>query len=111
MGQAKLRGSREQRIAEAKARIEAIKPEYLICNSCEGRIDTVELMDTRELQGIDVAFAGVCPTCKKPTFAIQGEPWAVAQLNEVMSESMGEPIVGNQVLPLKNGGSSDEGTH
>lgn len=102
MGQAKLRGSREQRIANAIAKVEALRPKFLICNQCKGEITEIQTMDTRGVPGLDAAFAGICPTCNTPTFAMSGEPEAVAMMSEVMRESMGEPLEGKQVLPLKD---------
>jgi hypothetical protein len=35
MGQAKQRGTQEQRITQAKARIDALRPENLVCGACK----------------------------------------------------------------------------
>lgn len=101
MGQAKLRGSREQRVAAAVAKVEALRPDHLICNSCKGEIKEIHAMDVRSLPGIDAAFAGICPTCKSSTYALSGEPEAVAMMTEVMRQEMGQPLEGKQELPLK----------
>lgn len=34
MGQAKQCGTKEQRIAQAQAKIEALRPEKLVCGAC-----------------------------------------------------------------------------
>lgn len=96
MGQAKLRGSQEQRAESAKAKILALKPAYIVCNSCKHHITDVDVMDSRSLPGIDALFGGLCPTCKKPTFAMKGDPEAMATLAEVMSGSDSSVIVGSQ---------------
>lgn len=98
MGQAKLRGTHEKRVEEAKAKILALKPAYIECNSCHHHITDVDVMDTRTLTGIEAMFGGLCPTCKKPTFAIKGDPEAVATLAEVMSGNNSEVIVGSQKI-------------
>jgi uncharacterized protein with PIN domain len=60
MGQAKQRGSTEERAAQAIARIEAIKPKFIVCNNCKEQITDVHVMDSRGMVGIDGAFAGTC---------------------------------------------------
>lgn len=97
MGQAKLRGSLQERVAAAKARIDALRPEVIICNECKGEITEIVDLDAKGVAGIDAAFAGICPACKSSTYAIKGKPEAVAALMDAMSDVMGgDPIVGTQ---------------
>jgi hypothetical protein len=35
MGQAKYRGTKDDRAAQAIARIEALKPKFIVCNNCQ----------------------------------------------------------------------------
>lgn len=95
MGQAKQRGTAEQRVQQAKKRIEDIKPDVLICNECEVEIREIGVMDTRGMRGIDAAFAGICPACHKPTYALRGDADAIADFGEAVSAEMGgEPMLG-----------------
>jgi hypothetical protein len=78
VGQAKNRGSQEQRIAEAKAKVEALKPEKMTCNKCESDITEIQVMDTRGMDGVDAVLAGICPNCGETTLAFLGDPEKVA---------------------------------
>lgn len=97
MGQAKNRGTLEQRAAEAKAKIEALKPASIICNECKADVTDIHTMDTRGMSGIQAVFAGICE-CGSTTHAMLGDPDAVAKLVEAMEVTMGgEGILGSQV--------------
>lgn len=97
MGQAKQRGTKEQRIQQAQERIEALKPDHIVCNNCKAQIADVQAMDTRGMQGIDAAFAAQCPSCGHSTFALKGNPDAVADFAEVMQAEMDSDIqIGSQ---------------
>jgi hypothetical protein len=76
MGQAKRRGSLEQRIAAAQARIEATRPEKLVCNGCGADVTTTHPVSTRGLSGIEAIWVGQCD-CGQTTFAASGDPRAV----------------------------------
>lgn len=93
MGQAKRRGSLDQRISEAKGRIDAMRPAAIICNDCKSEITEIEDMNIRGMSGIDAAFAGVCKQCKGTTYAIKGEPDSVEALMMALSESTGGPMI------------------
>lgn len=97
MGQAKRRGSLEQRVSIAKARIDTLRPKAIICNDCKGEITDVVDLDIRGMTGIDAAFAGLCPECKGSTYAIKGTPAAVEALMVALSNATGgEPLLGIQ---------------
>lgn len=97
MGQAKQRGSLEQRISAAKGRIDALRPAEIICNDCKSEITEIEDLDIREMTGIDAAFAGVCKQCKGVTYAIKGNPDSIEALMVALSENTGEvPLIGVQ---------------
>jgi hypothetical protein len=76
MGQAKRRGTLDDRIAEAHARIEATRPEKLVCNGCGADVSTIHPVSTRGLAGIDSIWVGQCD-CGQTTFAASGDPPAV----------------------------------
>lgn len=97
MGQAKKRGTLEQRLAAAKARIDALRPTAIICNDCKAEITEIETLPTRGMAGIDAAFAGICPNCNASTFAIKGAPEAVEALMLALTDAQGgEVLVGMQ---------------
>ena len=76
MGQAIQRGNRDARIAEAQARIEATRPDKLVCNGCGADVTTIHPVSTRGLTGIEAIWVGQCD-CGQTTFAASGDPQAV----------------------------------
>lgn len=97
MGQAKKRGTLEQRVADAKERIDALRPKAIICNSCRHEITEMVTLPTHGMKGIEAAFAGICPQCNGSTYAIKGDPQAVEAMMRAISESEGgELLVGMQ---------------
>ena len=97
MGQAKRRGTLEQRVQEAKARIDALRPEVIVCNDCKGEIRDIIDLPAKGLDGIDAVFGGICPECKSTTYAVKGDPQAVERLMVAMAEATGDdPLVGVQ---------------
>jgi hypothetical protein len=99
VGQAKKRGSLEQRIQQARQKINASTPDHIICNHCRTEIKEVHLLDTKGMRGIDAAFVGQCPACDQSTYAVKGEPKSVAAFMEAMQKATGsEPIIGSQSI-------------
>jgi hypothetical protein len=103
MGQAKQRGTQQERETQARARVESLKPASIVCNHCKEEITEVHTMDTRGVQGIDGAFAGIC-SCGHTTWAVAGGPEATAALAASMQETTGQrPIMGSMPRPTKPG--------
>jgi hypothetical protein len=97
MGQAKQRGSLEQRILAAKDRVAALRPKTITCNQCQAEISDVQDMDTKGMEGIEAAFAGICPHCDSSTYAVRGRRDAVEAFMMAMSKATGEvPLFGTQ---------------
>lgn len=102
MGQAKQRGSQAERIEQAKARMDSLKPEFIVCNNCQTHIKDFHVMNTRGMDGIDGAFGGVCPSCGQSTYAVKGTPDAMADFAEAMDAAMGgEGKAGSQLATSK----------
>lgn len=72
MGQAKSRGSHEQRIAEARARERAKFPESVKCNNCQADLTEIEPMDVRGIPGMRLAGGAVCQACNSTTWVLDG---------------------------------------
>ena len=97
MGQAKQRGSLEQRVSAAKDRIEALRPKSIICNDCKAEITDIQDMDTKGMDGIEAAFAGICPKCNSSTYAVRGRRESVEAFMMAMAKATGEvPLFGAQ---------------
>jgi transcription elongation factor Elf1 len=86
MGQAKQRGSKEDRILQVKAKLDAIRPSTLTCNSCQAEITEIKDGNTRGMPGIDGIFLGKCPKCGNITQAVVGTKDAVAAYSKFMDE-------------------------
>jgi hypothetical protein len=85
MGQAKLRGTKDERVAQAQAKIEATRPEKLVCNGCGADVTTIHPVSTRGLRGIDAIWVGQCD-CGQTTFAASGDPKSVQAFFDALSE-------------------------
>ena len=94
MGQAKRRGTLDDRIAQANARIEATRPEKLVCNGCGADVTTIHPVSTRGLSGIDAIWVGQCD-CGQTTFAASGDPKAVQAFFDALG-SDAELTLGSQ---------------
>ena len=94
MGQAKLRGTRQQRVEQAHAKIESTRPEKLVCNSCQADVVDIHPVSTRGLSGIDAIWMGQC-ACGYTTFAAAGKPEAVQAFFDALSTG-GELQLGSQ---------------
>lgn len=97
MGQAKQRGSQDERAKQAQKKIETMKPAMIVCNACQAEITDVHAMDARGTPGIRAVFAGMCD-CGNTTHAMLGDPEAVADLVVALEETIGEQgILGSQL--------------
>ena len=94
MGQAKRRGTLDDRIAQAHARIAATRPEKLVCNGCGADVTTIHPVSTRGLSGIDAIWVGQCD-CGQTTFAASGDPRAVQAFFDALG-SDAELTLGSQ---------------
>lgn len=94
MGQAKRRGSLEDRVAQAQAKLFANKPEKLVCNSCSADVTQINPVSTKGLRGIESIWVRQCD-CGQTTFAASGEPKAVQAFFEALSQET-ELTLGHQ---------------
>jgi hypothetical protein len=89
MGQAKLRGTPEQRKQVAIERQLSLRPKYIVCNNCKAELADMQPIDVSGMRGIDAAFAAHCPHCDHDTYAIKGEPEAVATMHMAIEDATG----------------------
>jgi hypothetical protein len=89
MGQAKNRGTQDQRIAQARAKIDALRPAKMVCGACKTAFTDFGLIDTQGMPGIHAAFGGVCPACGETVLAFSGEKDAVANAMIAWQDAMG----------------------
>lgn len=74
MGEAKRRGTQEERRIKAQSRIDALRPEKLMCNECDGETTDIQVLDARGIAGVDAVFGGQCPKCHSNILAVRGTP-------------------------------------
>jgi hypothetical protein len=101
VGQAKLRGERESRVAEALKKIEALKPDHIVCNNCQTRLTEIITLDSRDLDGIEAAFVAHCSACNHDTWAINGDHDAVANLFMAIESDAGQEGTMGIAIPRK----------
>jgi Zn finger protein HypA/HybF involved in hydrogenase expression len=87
MGQARLRGTPEQRKLAAIDKQLSLRPKYVVCNNCQANLTELQPMDISGMAGIDAAFAAHCPHCDHDTFAIKGEREAVARMHMAIEDA------------------------
>jgi hypothetical protein len=99
MGEARKRGTLEQRRAEAVASARAKFPDTVECNACHAELSEIAPFDTRGIPGLHLAGAARC-TCGNITYVIDGTTDAVARLQEVLAkEHGGAPKMGTAAKP------------
>ena len=109
MGQAKNRGTQEQRVALAQARQAALRPPNLVCGNCKAEVTEFQALDSRGLPGIEAVFGGQCPQCGENVIAAKGDREAVTSMLSFYAEQIGagdEATFGMQTadgkpIPLK----------
>ena len=101
MGQAKLRGTPEQRKQAAIERQLSLRPKYIVCNHCQAELSEMVPMDIAGVRGIDAAFAAHCTQCGHDTYAIKGEREAVAQMHMAIEDAAGDASQAG-VVPAAN---------
>ena len=89
MGQAKRRGTREQRVERAH---EAAKGPPVKCNNCGADIPNTYLMDVSEVPGLRMVAAGICDGCHHETWAFDGEPEVVQAFAEFQAQEHGDDV-------------------
>ena len=93
MGQAKVRGTREARVAEALAQqARASAPPEITCNACGAQLPEVSELDASSLPGIDAAFVAHCTPCDQDTWAVRGDVPAVKAFYAALEKASGTPV-------------------
>ena len=102
MGQAKIRGTPEQRKQAAIERQLSLRPKHIVCNNCQAELSAMDPIDVSGMPGIDAAFVATCPHCGHDTYAIKGEREAVAKMHMAIEDAAGAQAQAG-VVPSANG--------
>lgn len=89
MGQARLRGPRDARVAQA---LHHEKPPVLVCNACQAPLGEGQALDTRALKGITAAYGAHCSACDQDTWAVKGEIAAVKAFYDALEKASGQAV-------------------
>lgn len=103
MGEAKKRGTPQQRAEAARARNEALRPAQLVCGACKTAFTNFDMLPAPGLRGIDAVFGGQCPNCGNDVVVFKGKPEAVAEAMLAYEKMMG--------ADAKLGYQSSDGRH
>jgi hypothetical protein len=99
MGQAKRRGTLEQRAAEATIRARRQFPESVTCNHCKADLHEIHPMDVRSLPGMRLAGAAHCSACNHDTWVLDGDENGLQLFQQFLTEQHGsEAVSAGQVL-------------
>lgn len=91
MGQAKSRGSAEQRKAQAIAAARAAQPATVKCNDCQTELSNIEPVNVRAMPGLVAAGAAHCQ-CGSSTWMVDGTPEAKAAFAEFLAQEHGDTL-------------------
>lgn len=80
MGQAKSRGSAEQRVREAKERERAKFPQTVKCNNCQKDLSEITPLGNLGFEGLRLAGAANCSDCESTTWVLDGTDEALAKV-------------------------------
>ncbi|MGY0195255.1 hypothetical protein ACWA7J_09275 [Leptothrix sp. BB-4] len=103
MGQARQRGTLAQRQQAAIDQQLALRPKFITCNHCQATLTEMAAVDVSKMPGITAAFEASCAACGHDTYAIKGEPEAVARLHALIEQAAGGSS-GAGVVPAANKG-------
>lgn len=90
MGQAKLKGTFEQRQAIAIAKERAQFPASIKCNNCGNDLTEIHPMDVKGMTGMRLAGGAICASCTQTTWVLDGTSEALAQMQDFLAEEHGE---------------------
>ena len=71
MGQANTKADRATRLKKALAKIEALKPDHIVCKNCHAHLTDLVMLDPSQMEGIEAAFAARCELCNQDTWALK----------------------------------------
>lgn len=93
MGQAKLRGTSEQRREDAIARQRAQFPAVVTCNSCQAELTEIQGMDVRGIDGMRLAGVAQCQMCQHDTWVLDGTPEGLALFRQYLDAQHGAEAI------------------
>ena len=71
MGQADKKVDRAARLKKALEKIEALKPDHIVCKNCHAHLTDLVMLDSSQMEGIEAAFAARCELCNQETWTLK----------------------------------------
>ncbi len=104
MGEAKSRGTQQDRVAAALARstVAPAAPPVIRCNLCQATLPDVQQLDAQPLKGIQLAYKAHCSACNQDTWAVKGEPAAVRAFYDALEKAAGQKVQLGTTRPALN---------
>jgi Zn finger protein HypA/HybF involved in hydrogenase expression len=81
VAQADTRGNRATRVEKALAKIEALKPDHIVCKNCHAHLTDLVTLESSHMEGIEAAFAARCELCNHETWALKAGKNTVADVS------------------------------
>ena len=102
MGQENIKDNRATRVEKALEKIEALKPDHIVCNNCQAHLTDLIKLDARQMEGIEAAFAARCELCDQDTWALKGGKNAVVdEFTAIDSDTGGADKIDGTTKPKK----------
>ena len=92
MGQAKLKGSFEQRKDQAITKARALFPASVKCNNCGNDLTDIQSLNVTDMPGMRLAGAASCASCKYITWVLDGTPEALDQMQHFLQQEHGDEV-------------------
>jgi len=89
VGQADIKSNRATRVAKALAKIEALKPDHIVCKNCQAHLTDLVTLESSHMEGIEAAFAARCELCDQDTWALKAGTNAVADVSNTIDSVTG----------------------
>jgi hypothetical protein len=92
MGEAKNRGTPQQRVDAAMKRALPAGAPRIRCSRCTLDLQEVQQVDATGLRGIELAFKAHCPKCDQETWAVRGESASVRAFYGALEKAAGQKV-------------------
>ena len=89
MGKADKKGNRATRVEKTLAKIEALKPDHIVCKNCQAHLTDLVTLESRHMEGIEAAFTARCKLCDQDTWALKAGTNAVADVSTAIDSVTG----------------------
>ena len=93
MGQAKNRGTREQREQQAISARRDELPAEVKCNNCDATLSDIHPMDVRGMPGMRAAGGAMCDACDHTTWVLDGTREGLKLFRRFLDEEHGAEAV------------------